>query len=295
MLVCRLAATAPSLVGAWAGATLMAYLLLTGTSIATFVWLYVHPTYEMWRCKTDRRYPPVETVAQEIWLGGVLGPPVVSLVPALHVWLLGQGSLSHCEAALSPGATLVIALLATDLYEWAYHWAGHRVTALWKVHRHHHRFPNPTPFATIADHPPDNLIRSLYPAVSTAACLVLTGHPPDLDVLYGLVGLVNVGWGVYLHSGHEAESIPYDHPILNTSFQHHAHHAVSSAGTPYHTGFFVKTWDQLAGTVYRGATVVPAEVDHMRTRADWAKVVRPDYGQLLRWRWWAGRASGRPD
>ena len=38
-----------------------------------------------------------------------------------------------------------------DFIEWFYHHLGHRYSALWEVHRHHHKFFNPSPFAVIAD------------------------------------------------------------------------------------------------------------------------------------------------
>lgn len=296
---CAVAAARPPLVAVWLAYTLFAYVALTGTAALAFRWLYCRPTYETWRRKTNPRYPDVATVAREIVLGGLAGPPVVALAPAVHLWAVGRGYLDHCgaagtgEAAAAFLPSLVVCLVATDLYEWAWHQLGHRVAALWVVHRHHHQFPNPTPFATIADQPPDNVMRSLYPLVACVVCGWVLGAPPDMDALYGAVGLVNVLWGTYLHSGHEYDVAPYDHPWLNTSFQHHVHHAVSSASTPYHTGFLLRAWDRMAGTQYCGTAVVPAEVAR-RTRAEWERVVVPDYRVLLdrRW-WWRSAAAGR--
>ena len=47
-------------------------------------------------------------------------------------------------------------------------------------------------------------------------------------------------YGIYLHWGFEADALPADHPIMNTSFQHYAHHAISIKNRPYHTGFYFK-------------------------------------------------------
>jgi hypothetical protein len=55
--------------------------------------------------------------------------------------------------------------------------------------------------------------------------------------------------------------VAYDHPVLNTSFQHTVHHAVTSHGRDYHTGFLLKLWDDLAGTKYLGHAVVPAKLN----------------------------------
>jgi lathosterol oxidase len=32
---------------------------------------------------------------------------------------------------------------------------------MWEIHRHHHKFYNPSPFAVIADEAPDQLVRAL--------------------------------------------------------------------------------------------------------------------------------------
>jgi len=94
-------------------------------------------------------------------------------------------------------------------------------------------------------------------------------------------------------NGHELACLPHDHPILNTSYQHYVHHAISVKNKPYHTGFFIKTWDRLAGSVYRGKQVIPAVEDQKlgnRSRERWEKEVAPnlpDYKVLLSPSWWA--------
>ena len=58
------------------------------------------------------------------------------------------------------------------------------------------------------------------------------------------------GYGTYLHWGFEFDSLPCDHPIINTAFQHHLHHAISIKNKPLHTGFMFKIWDQLFDTMH---------------------------------------------
>ncbi len=41
--------------------------------------------------------------------------------------------------------------LVMEVFEWTFHWACHRNSLLWKVHKHHHRYANPTPFGVMAD------------------------------------------------------------------------------------------------------------------------------------------------
>lgn len=50
--------------------------------------------------------------------------------------------------------------IIADFYEFFYHWLGHTYDSLWEQHKSHHRFYNPTPFATIADDIVDQIFRS---------------------------------------------------------------------------------------------------------------------------------------
>ena len=49
------------------------------------------------------------------------------------------------------GLCFLVIWIGSDFIEWFYHHLGHRYSALWEVHRHHHKFFNPSPFAVIAD------------------------------------------------------------------------------------------------------------------------------------------------
>ena len=64
-------------------------------------------------------------------------------------------------------------------------------------------------------------------------------------------------FGIYLHWGFESDLLPADHPIMNTSFQHYAHHAISINNKPYHTGFFFKVRRRAQSVVLGAARVVP--------------------------------------
>lgn len=112
------------------------------------------------------------------------------------------------------------------------------------AHRHHHKFYNPTPFAVVADEYVDQLVRAspllIFPLIM----------PVNIDVMFAVYGVFFYIYGVYLHWGYELDFPDAHHPWINTSFQHYLHHAVSTKGKPYHTGFFFKLWDQLFGSVY---------------------------------------------
>jgi lathosterol oxidase len=273
------------------------YVVLTGTSIACFVYYYVYPTYDKWRYKTNPKYPSAAYVAGELFLGGVLGPLGTTVVSSVHLFLIANGTYrSHCDTPLTWQhrlLSLFLAVVITDFYEWGWHYLGHWVESLWMVHKHHHKYYNPTPFGTIADYPMDNFMRSLYVVIVYGISVYAFGMYLDVDVLYLATGLLTMVYGMYLHCGHELECMPYNHKIFNTSFQHYVHHAVSVKNKPLHTGFFVKFWDQLAGSEYVGTQVLPAVEDQRlgnRSRERWEREVKPnlpDYSVLLSPSWWA--------
>jgi hypothetical protein len=93
---------------------------------------------------------------------------------------------------------------------------------------------------------------------------------------------------VYLHWGYEVEWLSAHNPIINTSFQHYAHHAKSIIFKPYHCGFMFKCWDQLFGCVYDGKCFCAhcAREQGLRTRAHFEKVEIPDYSVLLEPSFW---------
>ena len=62
---------------------------------------------------------------------------------------------------------MLIIIGFSDFVEYAYHWVGHRYTAMWDVHKHHHVFYNPSPFAVIADEWMDQFIRSMVNKIHT--------------------------------------------------------------------------------------------------------------------------------
>ena len=45
-----------------------------------------------------------------------------------------------------------------------------------------------------------------------------------MDMLFAQYVIFFYGYGTYLHLGFELPSIPADHWLLNTSYQHYLHH-----------------------------------------------------------------------
>lgn len=89
---------------------------------------------------------------------------------------------------------------------------------MWNVHKHHHVFYNPTPFAVIADELIDQFVRSM-PMVILPALL-----PINIDLLFAIFSTLFYGYGVYLHWGFESPYLSAHNPIFNTSYHHYSHH-----------------------------------------------------------------------
>jgi len=277
--------------------TLAANIAILSMSAVLFVWLYINASYDTWKHKDNPEYPTPAKVRREI-LQTIKSASFSTILPVLSFWLAGKGySQSHC--GLSDGGweqdvkNFLIVWIGSDFYEFFYHWCGHYLNEGWVVHKHHHVFYNPSPFAVIADEPLDQLMRSLplllFPLIM----------PVNIDYLVAQFVIFFYLYGLVLHSGFEFEHIiDAHHPIVNTAFQHYYHHAASTRNKPYHCGFFLKCWDQLFGSVY------PDEQDAQkcvcvkccvargeRSREAYDKVVKPDYSVLFSLEFWLNPES----
>jgi len=165
---------------------------------------------------------------------------------------------------------------------------GHRFSFMWAAHKTHHTLYNPTPFATIADDMLDQFLRAapllFFPIIM----------PINIDLMFAQFTIFFYAYGVYLHSGHEFEFLDAHNPIINTSFQHYLHHAVSVLHKPYHTGFYFKVWDQIFGSTYPSECLCSkcARTAGKRTKEIYQKIDKPDYSVLLSPSFWLTSVKG---
>jgi len=172
--------------------------------------------------------------------------------------------------------------IGVDLYEFSYHRIGHTFETFWKIHKPHHRFFNPSPFAVIADEWQDQFARA-FPLLALPLIM-----PMNMDLLFFEFALFFYCYGTYLHWGYEFEWLDAHHPWINTSFQHYCHHAVSVVKKPYHTGFFFKIWDKIAGSCYDErcfCAKCERDAGH-RTQQAFNEILKPDYRVLLTLSFW---------
>lgn len=204
-MLCEVHALGASAVSTWLALSVIGLVAVLSASGAVFWAYFARPTYAQWRRKLDVSYPPAEKVRLEV-LQTLRSIAVSTICPALSLHLAqsrGGASKAYCGAApagaLPHVAQFLLIWVITDLYEWAYHYIGHTVRALWANHKAHHLFFNPTPFAVIADDMVDQFVRSapllLFPLVM----------PMNIDLLFGVFAVFFYGYGVLLHLGHEVD------------------------------------------------------------------------------------------
>jgi len=207
--------------------------------------------------------------------------------PALSLHLAQRGlSKSYCGVGEYGWSYLLFSFffiwIVTDYFEFFYHRMGHKYDFLWSIHKGHHQFYNPSPFSVIADEYLDQFVRAL-------PLLVIPWIMPiNMDLMFFQFGLFFYGYGSYLHWGYELSYPDAHHPLINTAYQHYCHHALSIKNKPYHTGFFFKIWDQLAGSMYDGPCLCCkcAQAKGERTKERYDSIEKPDYRILLRPAFW---------
>jgi Delta7-sterol 5-desaturase len=207
----------------WLTLSILGAFATIGLSGSVFLPYYAYPTYEKWTRKSNPKYPTPAFVRKEI-IQSLKGVAIGVICPAFALWASSHGmSKGYCGDPHNVGIlghvgqTLII-IGFTDFTEYAYHWLGHRYHSMWDIHKHHHVFYNPTPFAVIADELVDQFMRSL-PMVFLPALL-----PINIDLLFGIFATLFYGYGVYLHWGYESPLLSAHNPIFNTSYHHYSHH-----------------------------------------------------------------------
>mmetsp|Transcript_9198 Transcript_9198/g.22556 ORF Transcript_9198/g.22556 Transcript_9198/m.22556 type:complete len:389 (-) Transcript_9198:1129-2295(-) len=243
-----------SFFGIWLGLFMAGLFSIFTLSTLAFRKLYSQPTFASWQYKSSGKYPSVGYVRKEMYqtLKGVI---FATILPALSIYLRNEPYMQgYCPADIADKPEeeqyflsysrllfeFCVVVLATDFFEFVYHWSGHYFDHGWDVHRHHHVYSNPTPWAVIADEPWDNMMRA-SPMLVLPFFLKL-----NIDTIFLTFAGFFYLYGTYLHCGFEADWIvPSDHWLVNTSFQHYVHHAKGTRSKPCHCGFFIRTWDQL--------------------------------------------------
>jgi lathosterol oxidase len=191
------------------------------------------------RFKTQPQPTRPDQVRGEIF-DGVLSMSMVMGSIAVAFWCSYQGynglyaSPTEYPLWYIP-LSIVGVFVVMEVFEWAFHWACHRNALLWKIHKHHHRYANPTPFGVMADQPLDMFIKA-------SPILWIPFLFPIWDVaLIGTFASVNFLYGIYLHAGFDPPWLPSPHSrFLVSAWHHNEHH---SGSLMHNYGFFTAFLD----------------------------------------------------
>jgi Delta7-sterol 5-desaturase len=276
-------------VAVWLSFTFMGLLSMGILSTIVFIPLYANPTLETWKYKCNPVFPSPLLVKKEI-VQTIKGLVVATMIPAFalvkssgpNAWTNGYCIQGNPIDWRRTAIETVIIFGFTDFTEYVYHHLGHKYKFLWTIHKHHHGFYNPSPFAVIADEWPDQFVRTL-PMLAIPLIWRI-----NIDLLFLCFASLFYGYGVYLHSGYETSYIKTHNPIFNTSYHHYTHHAISVIGKVIYTGFFFKIWDQLFNTEAPAnkCACVDCRPANERSKAIFDKTIKPDYSVLLDFTWW---------
>ncbi len=193
------------------------------------------------RFKTQLRPTRGEQVRGEV-LDGVLSMSIGIGCVAVAFWCYYQGyNRLYASPTEYPIWYIPVSIFGVfvvmEVFEWAFHWACHHNDLLWKFHKHHHRYANPTPFGVMADQPVDMFIKA-------SPLLWIPFLFPIWDMaLLGTFATMNFAYGTYLHAGFDPPWMPSPHSRFLVSAWHHNEHHAGSLQHNY--GFFTGFMDVL--------------------------------------------------
>lgn len=165
--------------------------------------------------------------------------PVMALLtaPFFLAEVSGHSKLYHALSdAPFTGYTLLsvpLFILFTDFFIYLIHRSLHHPLLYKRLHKPHHKWVVPTPFASHAFHPLDGWSQSLLYHIFPLL------FPLHKFIYLGLFGFVNF-WTVGIHDGY---FLSHD-PVINGSACHTMHHLYFN----YNYGQFTTIWGRIGGS-----------------------------------------------
>ena len=251
-----------------------------------FFYYYVNMTKEKWQYKTNPAYPKAQLVANEI-VSATAYLVYNSLAVTVGAFLAATGGAhgliqfhGYCFGSLSSPTwqydlfQLVIFLPMFDSHSYICHYLEHTWRRWWNGHRHHHLFPNASPYGSVAGIFFDAHGMFLFFLFVLFPFFI----PINLDLALIMFSSTAV-FGAYHHSGHELSFISPHTTIFHSSYDHYVHHAHSYYGKVCNISALFIHWDNILGTRYKG-TCKCVQCRPRRTEEEWAMTKKPDYTTL---------------
>jgi lathosterol oxidase len=190
--------------------------------------------------------------------------PVMALFtfPALVAEVRGYSKL-YDTTADGPGRwydffQFPLFLVFTDLFIYLIHRGLHHPLVYKRLHKPHHKWIMPTPYASHAFHPIDGFAQSVpyhvFPFI----------FPLQKMAYVGLFVFINF-WTIMIHDGEYYAN----NPIINGAACHSVHHFAFN----YNYGQYTTLWDRLGGS-YRRPDSELFEKDTKQSKKQWEKQVQ---------------------
>ena len=214
--------------------TLGGWLLYLSFATISYVFIFDHSL------KRHPQFLPNQ-VRREIAYSSKATP--VMAVPTVGIFLLevrGYSRLYEGVSGLSGwlfcALSILLFLMFTDgLIYWIHRWLHHRLIYKY-IHKGHHTWKVPTPYASHAFHPIDGFLQSLpyhiYP-------ILFPLHKVLYLVMFMFVNL----WTISIHDG-DYRVPGFLKPIINGSAHHTDHHLFYN----YNYGQYFTLWDRIGGS-----------------------------------------------
>ncbi|XP_038070051.1 lathosterol oxidase-like [Patiria miniata] len=199
-------------------------------------------------------------IRREIWQSvtgglGLVVFTVVTVFPELHgyakLYTLDEVGATGSEAILLITRDVVGLIFFSDCFiYWIHRFLHHRYVYR-HLHKQHHMWKIPTPFASIAFHPLDGYLQSVPYHVYTYL------FPLNKHAFLVMFVLVNA-WTISIHDG-DSRVPAFLRPFINGSAHHTDHHLYYN----YNYGQYFTLWDRIGGSyrnpsVYEGSSLVDA-------------------------------------
>jgi Delta7-sterol 5-desaturase len=221
----------------WFAFTFFSYGLVAGGAY-WLLWVKGSERWQHKRIPADRRRKPRPW--DEFWLSVLLFAMFAAMLGGVRVltelgWTRMYDDIGRHGIGYFAGSILIIAVVHDTYYYWA-HRLMHSKLLFRRVHRVHHQFTNPTPFASYAFHPFEGVIEL---AIIGVLLLVMPIHPWALGIYFLGLTVLNV----VSHLGYEFYPAWVSRWFI-TSTHHNLHHARFHG----HYMLYFNIWDRLMGT-----------------------------------------------
>lgn len=214
--------------------TIGGWLLYMSFAAISYFFLFDH------RLKSHTLFLPNQIRREIVYSSKAIPWMTLFTTPIFLLEVRGYGRLYEGVSGVSGwlfiAASVVFFLMFTDgLIYWIHRWLHHRLIYKY-IHKGHHTWKIPTPFASHAFHPVDGFLQSvpyhIYP-------IIFPLHKVLFLTLFVFVNL----WTISIHDGdYRVPGILQ--PIINGAAHHTDHHLYYN----YNYGQYFTLWDRIGGS-----------------------------------------------